>query len=115
MNKENSAVELLLDRINDLMRRVELLEERVLHPTYTNITQTPTITATRGSYTSIWAAPTITRAEMTAYWASITDRWNDRIDEIQRQLDEMNNTHFEVRDGNLYFNYWTNDWEGEGE
>jgi hypothetical protein len=22
---------------------------------------------------------------------------------------------FDARDGNLYVNYWTNDWEGEGE
>lgn len=42
MNKENSALEILLDRINDLIRRVELLERRVLTPTYTDITRTPT-------------------------------------------------------------------------
>jgi hypothetical protein len=47
MNKENSALEVLLDRINDLIRRVEELERRVLTPTYTNITRTPTSDITR--------------------------------------------------------------------
>lgn len=107
---KNSAVPMLLERINQLEKRIEILEW-LQHPTYTSITNTVPITATRGSYTSIWATPTVTRAEMTAYWASITDRWNDRMDEIQRQLDEMNNTRFEVRDGNLYITWIGNDWE----
>lgn len=102
---ENSAVQMLLDKINDLTRRIEILEARA-NPTYTSCTNSIPINATRSSY---WNIPTATRAEM-MYWASITDRWNDRMDEIQRQLDNLSNTHYEVRDGNLYIIWVNNDW-----
>lgn len=109
MPKENSAVEILLDKINDLARRIELLEERVLHPTYTNITQTPTITATRGSYTDLWPHPTIwgTPIMHEPYWASIADMYESRLSSIERELqqraEEANQYRFEVwNNGNIY-------------
>ena len=105
---ENSAVEMLLDKINDLTRRLEILEARAT-PTYSSCTSVP-INATRSSYWNLWATPTATRAEMTAYWASMADMWNDRMDEIQRQLDSLSNTHYEIRDGNLYITWVNNDW-----
>lgn len=125
MNKENSALEVLLDRINDLIRRVEELERRVLTPTYTNITRTPTsditrtptITAIGWSYWDLWWAPTINiwATPHEPYWASIIDRYQSRLDELENQLADMQWLRFDARDGNLYVNYWTNDWEGEGE
>ena len=102
---KNSAVPMLLERINQLEKRIEILEW-LQHPTYTNITSTVPITATRGSYTSIWATPTISRAEAVAY----RNVYEDRLNDIERQLDEMNNAHFEVRDGNLYLTWIGNDW-----
>ena len=118
-NKDNSAVEFLLDRINDLTRRVVALEDRQ-YPTFSSITNTPTVNAVRNS---IWETPTVTRAEMTAYWASIADMYQDRLDEIQRQLNNLNTTQrripedadvepmtFEIRDGNVYINPLTNEW-----
>lgn len=117
-NKDNSAVEFLLDRINDLTRRVVALEDRQ-YPTFSSITNTPTVNAVRNS---IWATPTVTRAEMTAYWASIADMYQDRLDNIQRQLNNltaprqfipedevptnMNMTFRIWEDGNLYIDQW---------
>ena len=103
---ENSAVQMLLDKINDLTRRIEMLEARA-NPTYSSCTNSIPINATRSSYWNIWATPTITHD---TYWTSITDRWNNRMDEIQRQLDDLSNTRFEVRDGNLYITWVNNDW-----
>lgn len=129
-SKDNSAVEFLLDRINDLTRRVVALEDRQ-YPTFSSITNTPTVNAVRNSISNtrttsdytIWATPTVTRAEMTAYWQSIADMYVDRLDEIQRQLNNLNNTPrripedadvepmtFEIRDGNVYINPLTNEW-----
>lgn len=104
-SKDNSAVEFLLDRINDLTRRVVALEDRQ-YPTFSSITNTPTVT----------------RAEMTAYWASIADMYQDRLDNIQRQLNNltaprqfipedevptnMNMTFRIWEDGNLYIDQW---------
>ena len=101
---KNSAVPMLLERINQLEKRIEILEW-LQHPTYTNITSTVPITATRGSYTNMWATPTISRTEAVAY----RNVYEDRLNDLERQLDEMNNTRFEVRDGNLYIT-WTDDW-----
>lgn len=120
MNKENSALEILLDRINDLIRRVEELERRVLTPT-SDIIRTPT-TAIRWSYWNIWWTPTINiwatniwASPPTPYWEYIIDRYQSRIDELENQLADMQWLNFDIRNGNLYVNYWTNDWEGEGE
>ena len=106
---ENSAVEMLLDKINDLTRRIEILETRT-NSTYSSCTTSIPINATRSSYWSIWATSTATRAEMTAYWASMADMWNNRMDEIQRQLDSLSNTRYEIRDGNLYITWVNDDW-----
>jgi hypothetical protein len=103
---KNSAVPMLLARINQLEKRIEILEW-LQHPTYTNITSTVPITATRGSYTSMWATPTISRTEAVAY----SNAYEDRLHDIERQLDEISNTRFEVRDGNLYITWIGNDWE----
>jgi len=102
---ENSAVEMLLDKINDLSRRLEILETRV-SPSYSSCTNIP-ITGTHGTYTNIWATPTISRAEAVAY----RNVYEDRLRDMERQLDEMTNTRFEVRDGNLYITWIGNDWE----
>lgn len=103
---KNSAVPMLLERINQLEKRIEILEW-LQHPTYTSITNTVPITATHGTYTSLWATPTISRAEAVVY----RNVYEDRLNDLERQLDEMNNTRFEVRDGNLYITWIGNDWE----
>lgn len=101
---ENSAVEMLLDKINNLTRRIEMLEAKI-NPTYTSCTSIP-ITATHGSYWSIWATPTISRTEAVAY----RNVYEDRLHDIERQLDDLSNVHYEIRDGNLYITWINNDW-----
>lgn len=105
MPKENSAVEMLLDKINDLQRRIEIIEARQ-YPGYTTTVHVPT-TNVSWTYTSIWATPTVTRTEAVAY----RNAYEDRLHDLERQLDDMNNARFEVRDGNLYFTWIGNDWE----
>lgn len=34
----------------------------------------------------------------------------DRLADIERQLDQIQNMHYEVRDGNLYIQWVNNDW-----
>ena len=103
MPKENSAVEMLLERINDIQRRLEILEARQ-YPGYTTTVHVPT-TNVSWTYT-IWATPVMTRTEAVAY----RDMHEDRLADIERQLDQLQNMHYEVRDGNLYIQWVNNDW-----
>ena len=101
---KNSAVPMLLERINQLEKRIEILEW-LQHPTYTNITNT----AVTGTWSDLWPRPTITTwATPTVYYRNAHE---DRLADIERQLDQIQNIHYEVRDGNLYINYWNNDWD----
>lgn len=120
MPKENSAVELLLDRINDLMRRVELLEERVLHPTYfTNTTHSSygfvPETSIPQPQDEIVHIPTVRATATDIYWPSIVDRYERRLNDLERQLhermDEANQYRFEMwDDGQIYINAIWDEW-----
>ena len=107
MANKNSAVEMLLDKINELTSRLEILEARV-NPTYSSYTSSIPINAIRSGHWNIWATPPTMAHD--PYWISIADEWEDRMDEIQRQLDEINNTRIEVRDNTLYITWANNDW-----
>lgn len=120
MNKENSAVEILLDRINDLMRRVELLEERVLHPTYfTNTTHAPygfvPETSIPQPQDEIVHIPTVRATATDIYWPSIVERYERRLDnlerELQQRMEEANQYRFEMwDDGQIYINTRWDEW-----
>ena len=119
MDKENSAVELLLDRINDLMRRIELLEERVLHPTYTftNTIHAPSRFVPENSMPQdeVVQIPTVRATATDIYWPSIVDRYERRLNDLERQLhermDEANQYRFEMwDDGQIYINAIWDEW-----